>query len=89
LTLTAHGRRLPWPEPALVVSRAVLVVIFGIAALAKLADLEGSDRAVVDFAVPEGPSAVGGVVHPVAELTVAGCVGEIRGGRRCYCCRSS
>src|SRR5207247_5919442 len=57
--------------PALVVSRVVLAFVFGIAGAAKLADLEGSRRAVAGFGVPKRLAAVVGVVLPVAELAVA------------------
>src|SRR5438093_6407544 len=55
----------------LLLARVVLAGVFGVAALAKLADREGSRVAMGEFGVPErfaGPLAV---LLPAAELTVA------------------
>jgi len=51
--------------------RCLLAVVFIVAAIGKLLDLEGSRRALVEFGVPFRAARVGGVVLPVAELAVA------------------
>src|SRR5919206_233447 len=44
-------------DAALLVARLLLVVVFGVAGLAKLADRAGSRQALVDFGVPPPPAA--------------------------------
>ncbi len=56
---------------ALLVSRVLLACVFVVAGAAKLADLPGSRRAVVDFGVPVRVAGVVGVGLPVGELVVA------------------
>src|ERR687889_1531349 len=56
---------------ALLVARLVLGAVFALAGVAKLSDLEGSRRAIIDFGVPSAIAAPLGLVLPVAELSVA------------------
>src|SRR3954452_24279215 len=56
---------------ALLIARLVLGAVFALAGVAKLADLEGSRRAIIDFGVPSAIAALLGLVLPLAELTVA------------------
>jgi peroxiredoxin len=58
-------------EIALVVARAVLAVIFAVAALAKLSDRAGSRQAVAGFGVPDALAAPISIALPLAELAVA------------------
>jgi thiol-disulfide isomerase/thioredoxin len=51
--------------------RCLLAVVFIVAAIGKLLDLEGSRRALVEFGMPSRAARVGGVLLPVAELAVA------------------
>jgi thiol-disulfide isomerase/thioredoxin len=53
------------------VARLLLAVVFAIAALSKLADLEGSRRTIAAFGVPDGLAAAGGTLLPFAELATA------------------
>jgi peroxiredoxin/uncharacterized membrane protein YphA (DoxX/SURF4 family) len=55
----------------LLLARVVLAGVFGVAALAKLADREGSRVAMGEFGVPARFAAPLAVLLPVAELTVA------------------
>lgn len=52
-------------------ARLLLAAVFVVAGVAKLADREGSRRAVAGFGVPAGLAAPLGVLLPVAELVVA------------------
>lgn len=52
-------------------ARLVLAAVFAVAGVAKLADRDGSRRAVADFGVPAQLSRVVAVVLPVVELGVA------------------
>jgi peroxiredoxin len=56
---------------ALLIARLVLSAVFALAGVAKLADLEGSRRAIIDFGVPSAIAASLGLVLPLAELSVA------------------
>jgi methylamine dehydrogenase accessory protein MauD len=56
---------------ALLAARLVLAAVFAVAGVAKLADRDGSRRAVEDFGVPAQLSRVVAVVLPVVELGVA------------------
>jgi peroxiredoxin len=58
-------------EIALVVARAVLAVVFAVAALAKLSDRAGSRQAVVGFGVPDTLATPLSIALPLAELAVA------------------
>jgi methylamine dehydrogenase accessory protein MauD len=53
-------------------ARLILAAVFGVAALAKLADRLGSEQAARDFGVPERLAGPVAVVIPVAELLAAG-----------------
>jgi peroxiredoxin/uncharacterized membrane protein YphA (DoxX/SURF4 family) len=52
-------------------ARLALAVVFGLAGVAKLADLEGSRRALEGFGAPARLARVGGSALPVLELLVA------------------
>jgi methylamine dehydrogenase accessory protein MauD len=52
-------------------ARLLLAAVFVVAGVAKLADREGSRRAVADFGVPGALAAPLGVLLPLAELAVA------------------
>jgi thiol-disulfide isomerase/thioredoxin len=56
---------------ALLIARLVLVAVFTLAGVAKLSDLKGSRRAIIDFGVPSAIAAPLGLLLPLAELTVA------------------
>src|SRR6266851_2396210 len=55
----------------LLLARLVLIAVFGIAGLAKLADRAGSRRMLIDFGVPPRLAAPLGIALPLAELAVA------------------
>jgi len=52
-------------------ARSMLAAVFVVAGVAKLADREGSRRAVADFGVPAALAAPLGILLPLAELAVA------------------
>ncbi|HEU4848459.1 MAG TPA: MauE/DoxX family redox-associated membrane protein, partial [Rubrobacteraceae bacterium] len=52
-------------------ARLLLAAVFVVAGVAKLADREGSRRAVADFGVPGALAAPLSVLLPLAELAVA------------------
>jgi peroxiredoxin len=56
---------------ALLVARLLLALVFAVAGVAKLADRQGSRRAIVDFGVPSALAAPLGLLLPLAELAVA------------------
>ena len=56
---------------ALLVARVLLVAVFSVAGVTKLADRAGSKQALVDFGVPASLAAPLGVLLPLAELAVA------------------
>src|SRR5215208_2566598 len=56
---------------ALLTARLLLALVFAVAGVAKLADREGSQQAIVDFGVPSAIAAPLGLLLPLAELTVA------------------
>jgi peroxiredoxin len=56
---------------ALVVARAVLAVVFAVAALAKLADRAGSRQAVIGFGVRDALATPFSIALPLVELAVA------------------
>ena len=58
-------------QVALLCIRLLLAGVFALAAVAKLADLSGSRRAVAGFGVPPRVASVLGTLLPVAELGVA------------------
>jgi thiol-disulfide isomerase/thioredoxin len=58
-------------EIVLLTVRLILAAVFGIAGAAKLADREGSRKALAGFGVPESLAAPLALILPVAELAVA------------------
>jgi len=58
-------------DAALLFARLLLAAVFVVAGVAKLADREGSRRAVADFGVPVALAAPLGILLPLAELAVA------------------
>jgi thiol-disulfide isomerase/thioredoxin len=58
-------------DAALLLARLVLGAVFTLAGLAKLSDLKGSRRAIIDFGVPSAIAAPLGLMLPLAELAVA------------------
>ena len=58
-------------DVALLVARVLLVSVFSVAGVTKLADRAGSKQALVDFGVPRSLAAPLGVLLPLAELAVA------------------
>jgi peroxiredoxin len=56
---------------ALLLARLLLSLVFAIAGVAKLADREGSRRAIVDFGAPSALAAPLGLLLPLAELAIA------------------
>lgn len=56
---------------AVLLARVVLTLVFGLAGLAKLADLSTSRRTVEAFGLPQSTAAILGTLLPVAELVVA------------------
>jgi uncharacterized membrane protein YphA (DoxX/SURF4 family) len=58
-------------DTVLIVGRAVLLAVFAVAGVAKLADMTGSRKALSDFRVPTSLISVAAVALPVAELMVA------------------
>src|SRR5215204_5676285 len=58
-------------DAALLIARLVLAALFSLAGVAKLSDLKGSRRAIIDFGVPSAIAAPLGLLLPLAELTVA------------------
>jgi|1186.fasta_scaffold08596_2 hypothetical protein len=58
-------------EIAQPIIRALLVGVFAVAGIAKLADLEGSRDALIGFGVSERLARPGAAVVPIAELAVA------------------
>jgi protein-disulfide isomerase/uncharacterized membrane protein YphA (DoxX/SURF4 family) len=58
-------------EPALVLARTTLALVFGTAGLTKLADRPGSRQAMVRFGVPEQLAGPLALALPVGELVVA------------------
>ena len=58
-------------DVALLLARLLLAAVFMVAGAAKLADREGSGRALADFGVPTSLATPLGVLLPLAELAVA------------------
>jgi len=58
-------------DAALLIARLVLAGVFTLAGVAKLSDLKGSRRAIINFGVPSAIAAPLGLLLPLAELTVA------------------
>ena len=57
---------------ALLIARLLLAMVFAVAGVAKLADREGSRRAVTDFGIPAVIASPLGTLLPLIELAVAG-----------------
>jgi peroxiredoxin/uncharacterized membrane protein YphA (DoxX/SURF4 family) len=55
----------------LLIARLILAVVFGVAGIAKAADLDGSRRAVASFGIPGGLAAPLGLTLPFAEILIA------------------
>ena len=55
----------------LLVARLLLVLVFAVAGVSKLADREGSRQAITDFGAPSALAAPLGILLPLAELAVA------------------
>ncbi len=51
--------------------RLVLLVVFGVAGIAKLLDQDGARAALEGFGMPSRAAAIGRVVLPVLELLIA------------------
>jgi peroxiredoxin len=58
-------------EILLLIARLILAGVFGVAGFAKLFDLDGSEKAVADFGVPETLAKPLGKILPFAEIAVA------------------
>jgi peroxiredoxin/uncharacterized membrane protein YphA (DoxX/SURF4 family) len=58
-------------DAALLIARLLLAAVFILAGVAKLADREGSRKAIVDFGAPSAIAAPLGLLLPLAELVVA------------------
>src|SRR5436190_7971658 len=67
---TPHRARIS-VDTVLIAARLGLAAVFVVAALAKLADLPGSRRALEDFGVPSGLVPAGAVALPICELIAA------------------
>jgi thiol-disulfide isomerase/thioredoxin len=58
-------------DAALLIARLLLAAVFTLAGVAKLSDLQGSRRAIINFGVPSAIAAPLGLLLPLAELSVA------------------
>lgn len=58
-------------ETLLLFSALFLAVVFGIAGIAKIFDIEGSQKAVEGFGVPHGLAKAIGLILPVVEIAIA------------------
>ena len=56
---------------ALLIARVLLIAVFSVAGITKLADRAGSKQGLVDFGVPASLAVPLGVLLPLAELAVA------------------
>ncbi|MGO9445477.1 MAG: MauE/DoxX family redox-associated membrane protein [Thiobacillaceae bacterium] len=56
---------------ALITARLILIAVFMVAGLAKMADLKGSRAALIGFGVPKQLAAVLGILLPIIEIAVA------------------
>ena len=61
-------------EIALLILRLALFVIFAVAGVGKLLDLEGSEKAVKDFGIPDALSKPIGILLPISEIIFAFCL---------------
>src|SRR5919107_3370790 len=58
-------------DAALLIARLVLAGVFALAGVAKLSDLEGSRKAIIDFGLPAVLASPLALLLPLAELAVA------------------
>jgi len=58
-------------DAALLIARLVLAAVFTVAGVAKLLDLQGSRKAVIEFGLPAGLASPLALLLPLAELGVA------------------
>src|SRR3712207_6801747 len=58
-------------DAALLIARLVLAAVFALAGVAKLSDLEGSRKAIMDFGLPAVLASPLALLLPLAELAVA------------------
>jgi len=58
-------------EAILLIARIILAAVFAVAGIAKLFDRAGSEKAIVDFGVPESIAKPLSVLLPLAEITTA------------------
>ncbi|MGH9150606.1 MAG: MauE/DoxX family redox-associated membrane protein, partial [Acidimicrobiales bacterium] len=58
-------------DAALLADRLVLVTVFTVSGLAKLADRPGTTRALTGFGVPSAAAAAAATLLPLAELATA------------------
>ena len=58
-------------DAALLIARLLVAAVFTLAGVAKLADRQGSQQAIIDFGVPSALAAPLGLLLPLAELAVA------------------
>src|SRR4051812_47151101 len=57
-------------DTLLLLARLVIAGVFIVAGVAKLADREGSKKALEGFGVPAGLAGIGGLLLPIVELIV-------------------
>ena len=58
-------------DTVLLLARLFLAGVFALSGITKLADLDGSRRAVAGFGVPERIARPAGIALPIAELALA------------------
>ncbi|MEP6923898.1 MAG: MauE/DoxX family redox-associated membrane protein, partial [Pyrinomonadaceae bacterium] len=58
-------------EAFLLIARLILAAVFGVAGIAKFADREGSEKAIVNFGLPESLAKPLTVLLPLAEIVTA------------------
>src|SRR5438552_6670228 len=58
-------------EIGLLTIRLILAAIFGVAGIAKLLDLKGSEKALRDFGVPAKLASPSSILLPIAEISIA------------------
>lgn len=58
-------------ESLLLIVRISLAAVFGVAGIAKLADRAGSEKAIVDFGLPEGAAKPLAILLPLGEIAIA------------------
>ncbi|WP_152621064.1 MauE/DoxX family redox-associated membrane protein [Bradyrhizobium japonicum] len=60
-----------WMDAALIVSRLLLAAVFGVAAIAKLADRAHSEKSAIDFGLPRAVARPVSIFLPLIELATA------------------